>query len=174
MASVAFDLSYDADQSGVPADVSGEAEAPSPFFSVSLPIPTSTNAMYSKPKKGKVHRSREYNDWRHEVSWRIQVAKKRLCLRSPIKKCMGAIIEIDRPTRKRDLDNCLKTLFDALETGKVIENDNLISFIMVCWSPSRPREHWARIHLYDALNCPVATFVGRKTGVGVAGQWMIN
>lgn len=173
MASVAFDLSYDADQTGGPADVLGKAEAPSPLFSVAVPVPTSTNAMHAKGK-GKVRRSQEYNAWRKEAAWRIHSAKHNLGLKEPIRHNVGAIIEIDRRTRKRDLDNCLKTLFDALESNLVIQNDNLISFIMVCWSPSRPKEHWARVHLYDALNAPMAAFVGKRTGVGVAGQWMIN
>lgn len=173
MAELAVDLSYEADLGG-PAEHSGEgASVPSPIFSVSLPIPTSVNRMFvNHGKKGR-RRSKEYNAWRKEAGWRILVAKERHKIAVPSMHDFGLIIEIDRPSRKRDLDNCMKALIDSLVTGGVVHDDNQLAFFMACWRPKQKR-CWANIHLFEAEKSPLVAFVPRTLGYGASGTFMLN
>jgi len=88
------------------------------MISISLPYPPSINNYWSH---GRTHLKAVGKNYRKKVI--------SLCGNSnPIEGALKVVIEMYPPdNRRRDIDNILKALLDALEHAKVYENDYQIS-----------------------------------------------
>lgn len=81
-----------------------------------LPLPPSANRMWRRSGR-RIHPSAEYDDWKHRA---------RICL---IQQAKGAMlvgryrIAIVLPEQRKDADNLIKPLGDALQRAGIIEND---------------------------------------------------
>lgn len=99
---------------------------------LALPFPPSINAIYAPTRKGIMltKRARDYHD----------LFKKTLEKQVEIETCRGfleAKIWVCPPDRrKRDCDNILKILFDAMQKCEVYENDSQIKKVEVIM------DHW--------------------------------
>jgi crossover junction endodeoxyribonuclease RusA len=93
-----------------------------------LPYPVSSNAVWSRTRGG-VRKSDEYSAWLTEAGWAIRQQK-------PV-KIIGRYemhIEAVRPDkRRRDIDNIIGSVSDALQAFGVIENDYLCECVSAKW-----------------------------------------
>lgn len=86
---------------------------------ITLDVPPSGN-VYWRHNRGRTHRSHEANDYRDYVTL--------LCRTAGIEPLEGEIavrVAFYRPSRRFDLDNVFKQLFDALQ-GVAYHNDSQI------------------------------------------------
>lgn len=96
-----------------------------PVDTISLPLPPSGNRYYRKTNRGFVYKSQEARIYQSHVGY----------LTTSIKPTDGDIaltVHCFFEDRRRDLDNTLKVLFDALE-GRVYHNDRQIKEIHAYW-----------------------------------------
>lgn len=98
---------------------------------VTLPIPPSVNhAYWNAPRRGRV-KTKAYREWRKEAGWEINIQKPG--------KVLGLVVidyrvsPVFHVKRKRDLDNFLKPLSDALVDLGLIEDDSLIIDLRIRW-----------------------------------------
>lgn len=98
---------------------------------VTLPIPPSVNHAFYNASEGGRGKTRAYKDWREEAGWEIKIQKTG--------KVLGAVAidyrvsPVFHVKRKRDLDNFLKPLSDALVDLALIEDDSLIMDLRIRW-----------------------------------------
>jgi len=77
-----------------------------------------------------MYRSAEYSAWRNEAIWSIKAQARGARIDG------GYIIDVafQRPDRRRrDLDNLLKALSDALVDAEVLADDSDAQEIHLCW-----------------------------------------
>ncbi len=98
---------------------------------VTLPVPPSVNhAFYNAYRQGR-KKTKAYREWRTEAGWEINIQKPG--------KVLGAVAidylvsPVFHVKRKRDLDNFLKPLSDALVDLDLIEDDSLIVDLRIRW-----------------------------------------
>jgi Holliday junction resolvase RusA-like endonuclease len=87
-----------------------------PVVVLSLPVPPSTNALFTAISKRRI-KTRAYRRWLDSAGWEIQLQKQ---------GCMGAGFEceITLPLSTRgDIDNRVKPALDALTRFGVIRDD---------------------------------------------------
>lgn len=83
-----------------------------------LPLPPSTNRIW-RYGRGKVFRSKEYQDWLVEAGWEATAAKVP-SIKGPFR------FDLFVSTSSRiDCDNHLKAVLDFCEGMKIVENDRL-------------------------------------------------
>ena len=82
----------------------------------SLPYPPSANR-YWRVFRGRPVKSKEAREYQADVQARYRP--------SPTTKDVCVQVEVYRPAKRRDLDNCLKVVLDALQ-GIAYENDGQI------------------------------------------------
>jgi crossover junction endodeoxyribonuclease RusA len=100
------------------------------MVTVTLPYPPSANRIW-RNIRGKTLKSEEYRSWLKEASWRISLAKDRLT-EGPY----GLAIQVGRKDkRRRDLDNFLKPISDALQAGGAVLNDSDCEKLAMRWEP---------------------------------------
>jgi crossover junction endodeoxyribonuclease RusA len=108
---------------------SGPGRYPQQRAALALPMPPSANNLWANvPGKGRV-RTKQYRRWREDAGWSIRAAR--------VPKVAGRVairIHAGLPGRKRDLDNLVKPILDALTSFGVIEDDCLANRIAVEWS----------------------------------------
>lgn len=108
-----------------------------------LPFPPSLNGNQRGAGRWR-HDTPQYKAWKQEAF---------LCLLGK-PKLAGAFhvhISIDQPDqRRRDLDNLIKPILDALQSSKVIENDALCERLTVEWSGTIVKPAHAHITLQPA------------------------
>ncbi len=86
-----------------------------------IPVPKTNR--YIRRKGGKVFKPARVRNWEVRALWEI----KQQYSGKPIDKKVSVDITLILPNhRKRDIDNMLKSLWDVLEKGGVLKNDNLI------------------------------------------------
>jgi len=86
-----------------------------------LPIPKSNR--YIRRKGGRVFKPPRVRNWETRALWEV----KQQYSGRPIGGKVSVDITLILPNhRRRDIDNMLKSLWDILEKGGVIENDSLI------------------------------------------------
>ena len=84
-----------------------------------LPIPPSTNNLFSSSRRGYRFKSRRYNAWLTEAGWILKVQRSRLIV-GPVQ----VVIRATPKRRRRDADNLIKPLLDLLVSARVIEGDD--------------------------------------------------
>jgi Holliday junction resolvase RusA-like endonuclease len=86
-----------------------------------LPIPTSTNRLYERTRKGGVRRSAAYVAWMEEADMIVMAAKT-----YPKRKIQGAFeVELLLSADHRgDGDNRIKAALDWLQSRDVVRNDS--------------------------------------------------
>lgn len=102
------------------------------MIEITLPWPPSVNRYWRHPTKGKLAGRHLISDegrcYRAEVGWLLRAAK--------IEKIDGRIwayiLASPPDRRRRDLDNILKSLLDALGHGGAYEDDSQIDMLYVC------------------------------------------
>ena len=87
----------------------------------SLPVPKTNR--YIRKRGGKVFKPPRVKNWEVRALWEI---KNQYSGKPLDGKLSMEVILILPNNRKRDIDNMLKSLWDALEKGGVINNDNQI------------------------------------------------
>ena len=97
------------------------------IYEIALPFPPSVN-MYWRHRVGPrgnpiTHISHKGRKYREDVEWRVLRKGIRPAFNVPIRAEI-AVLMPDR--RRRDLDNLLKSLLDALEEAGVYTDDKLI------------------------------------------------
>lgn len=93
-----------------------------------LPYPPSVNMYWRHTKAGRHYISKEGQSFRELVMW-IVAQGGRI---KPLTTKLSVDVQISPPdNRRRDLDNTLKTLLDALEHAGVYENDYQIDRLCV-------------------------------------------
>jgi Holliday junction resolvase RusA-like endonuclease len=93
-----------------------------------LPFPLSVNNLFFNTKRGRVKTTR-YQKWLLEVGALLK-SQGIVKIYGPI---LLKILIIKPDRRRRDLDNYLKALIDALVLNGVMEDDSLIEKIIVSW-----------------------------------------
>lgn len=96
------------------------------MIALTLPWPPTVNT-YWRNNRGRTHISAEGVAFRRAVAWLAKEAKVR-CLKGRLSLSVEAAPP-DR--RRRDLDNLLKSLLDALQHAGCYEDDSQIDFISV-------------------------------------------
>ncbi len=86
-----------------------------------IPVPKTNR--YIRKKGGKVFKPPRVKNWEVKALWEIREQYSG----EPIDRKVSVNITLILPNhRKRDIDNMLKSLWDILEKGGVLKNDNLI------------------------------------------------
>ena len=100
------------------------------MFTVWLPVPPSTNALFVTFKaRGGIERAKtkEYKAWITAAGLMLNVQRP-----IPIKGRVEVEVMVKRNNR-RDLDNHLKALMDLLVGHSLIEDDRRIEKLTICW-----------------------------------------
>ena len=85
-----------------------------------LPFPISVNALYKNKLKGRA-KSERYRTWANAVGWDIKAQKQ-----TPISGWYSlTVILSENDNRRRDPDNFVKCVSDALTEHGLIEDDSL-------------------------------------------------
>lgn len=84
------------------------------MIKLTLPSPPSLNELYGRNRFGGVHKKKAHRDFMATVQKIITEKKIK-----PFKKPVRLEISWYRPSKRGDLDNIMKTLFDALEVPVV-------------------------------------------------------
>jgi crossover junction endodeoxyribonuclease RusA len=99
-----------------------------------LAYPPSANERLTIRKDGKgMINTAKYRSWKEQASWTIAMAvrDKTNKVRGPY--TLDAIARPPELNRKRDLDNLLKAISDALKDGGAIDDDSLCQKISIEW-----------------------------------------
>lgn len=94
-----------------------------------LDMPPSTNALW-RNVDGRTIKSRAYRTWLDTAAYTVSVQRKGV----RVEGAFSVEIRIARPDRrKRDLDNRIKPLLDALVKGGAIVDDSLCQRLLAEW-----------------------------------------
>ena len=84
-----------------------------------IPFPVSVNAMYDRGKSG-IRKTDRYRAWITEAGWELRIQRPR-----PTSGPVTVGLELTAPDdRRRDADNCAKSVMDLLVAHRVIADDN--------------------------------------------------
>jgi Holliday junction resolvase RusA-like endonuclease len=128
-----------------------------PVFSVSLPAPPSLNGNYINKDTGGRARAKHYDVWLGYAGNAINRARYEVQGWITIETPVVVIMQIDRSREDRDIDNCIKAIFDALQKNGVIKDDNQVSAVFVGWSP-KSVENIARVAVFHVGESPYVNF----------------
>lgn len=112
------------------------AVRPGPTVTVTLGWPPSVNRYWRHPTRGKLAGrhliSAEGRQYRERAALMIRIAMLQAGLPSPVKAPVRCVIFANPPdARRRDLDNVLKVLLDALQAGGAIRDDGDITSLVI-------------------------------------------
>ena len=146
-----------ADTSQRKAGLSGTYYTYRPFLRVTmaakkiiLDLPPSGNTRLM-PIKGRMINSPKYRQWKETASWSV---KAQLCGAAPIDKPVMTVIKlVYKNNRRRDYDNVVKCVNDALTQGGAIADDSLI-YCAFTYRDKVDKEHGDKveIELYQLNN----------------------
>lgn len=100
------------------------------MFTVKLPVPPSTNALFVTFNNGRgIERAKTklYKAWIEAAAWELNTQRPQ-----PIKGRVDLEIWVPRNNR-RDLDNHLKALLDLLVGHSLIEDDRKVEALSIQW-----------------------------------------
>jgi crossover junction endodeoxyribonuclease RusA len=96
-----------------------------------LPFPPSANSIW-RNVKGRTLLSARYRAWIEAAASMISIYRKAATVAGPY----TLQIQAGRPDkRKRDIDNLIKPVSDALVNGGIVEGDHLCQEVTACWLP---------------------------------------
>lgn len=102
-------------------------------ISLRLPYPISSNEVWARTGRG-MRKSDAYNGWLKEVGYMLNRQKP-----GTVKGKYKLSIDATRPDkRRRDIDNIIGSVSDALQAFGVIENDYLCESISARWVSGEP------------------------------------
>lgn len=127
------------------------------LFSVELPIPPSSNNMFTNLRRGGRIKSREYKAWRDIAVADIHERLCRVRPYVPIDQPCDVAIELPRPNKNSDVDNRIKAVLDALQHGGAIANDKCVEAVLIRWTPALELKT-ARVAVWPALELTATTF----------------
>lgn len=97
-----------------------------------LPYPPSANDLWTVVH-GRIVRTERYRRWKQAAAWAVTADRKRARVLGPYE----LEIRVARPDEsRRDLDNLVKSLSDAIQAGGAITNDHFAQRITLEWDPS--------------------------------------
>jgi crossover junction endodeoxyribonuclease RusA len=103
------------------------------MVSVDLPFPPSANRLW-RYVGGRPIKSADYRAWLEEAAQIVAIAKTRRTV-GPF----GLSVQVGRKDkRKRDIDNFLKPLLDAIQAGGAVEDDSDCEHLEMRWRPELP------------------------------------
>ena len=120
-----------------------------------LPTPISTNALWrpvvKQTKTGRVYPdlvlSPKYEAWREEAG-RMLMAQPRP--KDPLEGAIHVAVRVS--PRRRDLDNYLKSVMDALEDARIVQNDMLVADLSIRRRAKHdPDVIWVDVYVSDIL-----------------------
>jgi crossover junction endodeoxyribonuclease RusA len=116
-----------------PTIISGTAKASctvdEPVCRLLLPIPPSTNNLFTNKRAGGRVKSAKYKAWMDAAGWEIKLQRPPT-LHPPLRTCLRVLIEAPLG-QNRDLDNALKPLLDVLVKMGVIADDSLVDDLRI-------------------------------------------
>lgn len=130
-----------------------------PDFSVVLPFPVSTNRIWRNRGNGITYKTKEYREFLKEVS--DTIFQKRLSGVIRLKKSgyytdgrLKINVFLYRKDKiSYDIDNCPKSLLDALEKAKVFKNDSQIDVLQLVREPAiNKKKSLCRVEIFEILN----------------------
>ena len=100
-----------------------------PFLIFHFDMPPSVNSIW-RNLGGRTIKSKAYRTWLDSAACSVMATRKGVCIAGGF----SVEIRISRPDRrKRDLDNRIKPLLDALEAGGAIVNDSFCERLLAEW-----------------------------------------
>ena len=101
---------------------------------VDLPFPPSANRLW-RYVGGKPLKSREYRAWLQEAALLIKATVRGKTIDGPY----GLTVQVGRKdNRRRDIDNFLKPIGDAIQLGGAVKDDCDCERLEMCWRPDLP------------------------------------
>lgn len=142
------------------------------MIALSVPLPPTSNHRLI-PVGGRQVKSPEYRQWMDAAAWQM---RSQLTAQNQFEALASDVfvsVAVTFPDRrKRDLDNVLKPVNDALVKGKVIEDDSLISCQVVYRQGIVKDDAKVEIFIYTSTDAAADKF-GQvmKLSQGGAAQW---
>jgi Holliday junction resolvase RusA-like endonuclease len=99
-----------------------------------LPLPPSTNRIWKRGKHGNVYLDSSVQAFRKEV-WAICAAHSRKTITEPVRV---KVTVHPASNRSMDIDNRAKSLLDALEHARFIDNDRQVTDLHMVKGEARP------------------------------------
>jgi Holliday junction resolvase RusA-like endonuclease len=97
---------------------------------VTFDPPPSANRLW-RSVRGRVIKAPAYARWIGAAAWMVRTSMRGR--NSALQGDLAATVKIPRKHKGRDLDNCIKPCFDALQAGGAIENDRQIVRFTAAW-----------------------------------------
>jgi crossover junction endodeoxyribonuclease RusA len=105
------------------------------MIEVLLPLPPSVNRLWRTSKGGIMYRSDEYMQWRKVAMWEAAAQAKG----ARIEGLFKVTLRVARPDRRRrDLDNLLKAVLDAVDQAGLVRDDADCDWIDARWTKGGP------------------------------------
>lgn len=102
-----------------------------PSMVVQLPYPPSANHLRI-PARGRLITSPQYREWQSQAIWMIRQGMTRVA-RYPV----TVHICLQTKNKRRDIDNSVKPILDALVKSEIVRDDNLacVNRLVVTYQP---------------------------------------
>jgi Holliday junction resolvase RusA-like endonuclease len=98
------------------------------------------------PGKGRV-KTKAYKDWRHTAEWMLKAKRQKI----GANKSYSCRISATRPDkRRRDIDNFIKPVVDALVASGIVPDDCQMEAVSATWVTGCPD----RVLLVEVEECP--------------------
>ena len=150
---------------------SSSSVAPSFFDPVllTLPCPPSVNKAFKTVRvNGRYRRphTKDAKDWKKHAARMLQDQKPRR-VAGPVL----IIVNIERTSKRADIDNRIKLLFDLLVKQGVIEDDSKVAGFAAAWS--EPGTAMAHIAILPTCTLPIQFLPSAKEN-GACGGWFFK
>ena len=104
-------------------------------FEIEIPVSANQRLIRSKNRAALIN-SQKYRDWCERAEWQIRSQRRWATI---LGRVGVSVVLHFADKRRRDLDNCLKGLFDALTHAEVYQDDSQIDKLyIVRGAPEKP------------------------------------